>query len=58
MRLLLLGVLLWVGGCLFGVTWGYIGGERAGRLRAANDLIAAGFTVIDPEGFPVDHFEE
>lgn len=28
------------------------------RPQSANDLLDAGFTIIDPEGFEVDRFED
>ena len=37
-----------------------VGAYSIGRdsVQNANDLIRAGFTITDPEGFPVDRFDE
>lgn len=45
------------------ICWALLAAFMAGALwqhsrsRDANALIRAGFTILDPEGFPVERFE-
>jgi hypothetical protein len=52
----LLAVLMVVLGTIGGVCSGYIAGRQS--HQNVNDLISVGFTVTDPEGFPVRDFDE
>jgi hypothetical protein len=51
MRILLIFTI----GLILGHCFGYAGG--AASHQNVNDLIDAGFSVVDPEGFPIARFE-
>ncbi len=57
----------WLGLLLAALALEWAGGYLAGRMHPtprppavqnANDLLDAGFTIIDPEGFEVDRFDQ
>ena len=52
----ILAITLVMCGTLLGVAIGYYAGRNS--HQNANEMIGAGFTVIDPEGYEIESFDE